>query len=106
MISSHSSQAKSEKEYRGMKFGLSRAQFQNAPNPVKFLIGIEVEVADYVGYQLVNNLVDVNDENVKEIHTSYSSAQILIKGKGTRDIESQHEPLHFYIIAPVRYVIV
>lgn len=106
-LSSKSGSVISENELRGLKYGLSRSQYQAAPDPVKFFIGLEISVADYVGFPLLEKLCGVNNENLNELENSCGAGkvQFLIRGESTPSPDSQTEPLHLFIIASVRIFI-
>lgn len=56
----------SERELEGMKFGLHREGFnpKNEPKTMQLLVGMEVEHANNIGFDLITHLQGANCQNL------------------------------------------
>lgn len=67
------------------------------------LVGVEVDAAAAVGYNLIERLRGVNNSHLHHIMVQSPGAVVVLKGRGTH--EAPTEPLFLYITSKVWLVV-
>lgn len=85
----------SEREMEGLKFGLHREGFapQNQSKTMQLLIGMEIEHANGIGFDLATHLQGINRQNLIHIMTKCPGVLLVLQGRGTPLASTEN--LHF-----------